>query len=433
MRDLIVQTWSNLAANKLRSFLTMFGIIWGVISIVILSAVSEGFQRGNQKVLREFGKNIVIIWGGRTSMQAGGARAGREIRLEYADALALKEKAKLIEFVSPELMRGGVKAKSAFNASSVGISGVWPVYQFIRTIETDKGRLMSEADNQQARRVAILGYDSYKQLFADRDAIDSQVTLNGLPYTVIGRIRKKAQDSNYAGDDDGRIFIPYEAMRKDFPRPGALDTANTLSTIIVTPYQRVAEQLNEIIEREGKINFEKGGPIENEIRSILAERHGCDPRDPEAFPIWNTAIESVFFSKMIASMNEFFIAVSIVTLMLGGIGVTNIMLISVKERTREIGVRKALGATSRAVQRQFFSEGFLLTLLSGALGLLIGAGLCRIVNLLPMPERFVGMIITWKSASFSIAVLSIIGLVSATYPARRAASLPPVEALRYEA
>ena len=128
MRELLVQTWSNLTANKLRSCLTMFGIIWGVISIIILSAVAEGFQRGNAKVLAEFGKNIVIVWGGRTSMQAGGERAGKVIRLEYEDALALKREAKLLEYVSPEVGRGNIKAKSAFNASSVGVSGVWPIF-----------------------------------------------------------------------------------------------------------------------------------------------------------------------------------------------------------------------------------------------------------------------------------------------------------------
>jgi putative ABC transport system permease protein len=164
MRELFRQTLANLAANKLRSFLTMFGITWGIISIVILSATGEGFQRGNQKVRRELGKNIVIIRNGRTSMQAGGERAGRIIRLDIQDVYALKEKSRLLEYITPGLM-GGVKIKSAFNAASAGISGVWPVYQQIRTIELERGRLMNEADNSEARRVIILGYDVCKQLF----------------------------------------------------------------------------------------------------------------------------------------------------------------------------------------------------------------------------------------------------------------------------
>jgi len=431
MRELLTQTWVNLMANKLRSFLTMFGITWGVISIVLLSGVSEGFQRGNLTVLRELGKNIVIIRNGRTSLQAGGERAGRVIRLNINDVSALKEQSRLLEHITPELMRG-VKAKSAFNASSVGMSGVWPIYQQIRTIEVERGRLLTEADNQEARRVVVVGFDTCKQLFADRDPVGSQITLNGLPYTVIGKIRKKQQDSNYTGADNYRLFIPYETMRKDFPLSGPFDTQDSLSAIIAAPYEQVAEELNRMVEREGRFNFEQGGPVEGEVRSILAPRHSFDPRDREAISMWNTAVEAVFFKKMISSMNEFFIAVSLITLGLGGIGVMNIMLISVKERTREIGVRKALGATSRNVQWQFFSEGLFLTLLSGTVGLGVGVGLCRLINLLPMPARFSGMIITWQTAAFSIAILALIGIAASTYPARRAAEMVPIEALRYE-
>ena len=432
MNELFSQTWSNLMAHKLRSFLTMFGIIWGVISIVLLSAVSEGFQQGNLYVLKELGKNIIIIRNGRTSQQAGGERAGKLIRLDINDVYALKEKSRLLEHVTPELMRGGVSAKSAFNSSSTQMSGIWPVYQYIRTIEVDRGRLINEQDNREARRVVVIGQDMSKQLFADRDPVGRQLSLNGMPYTVIGRVRKKEQDSNYTGPDNNRLFLPYETMRKDFPMPGQNNTADSLSAIIAAPYSYIADELNRIVEHEGKINFEKIGPVEQEVLSILAPRHNFDDQDREALSMWNTALETVFFNKMISSMREFFIVVSIITLALGGIGVMNIMLISVKERTKEIGIRKALGATSRNVLWQFFSEGLLLTLLSGTIGLGIGIGLCKAVNQLPLPARFAGMVITWQTAAFSIGVLALIGIIAATYPARRAAEMPPIEALRYE-
>jgi putative ABC transport system permease protein len=432
MKELFSQTWTNLMANKTRSFLTMFGIIWGIVSIVILSAVGEGFQRGNEKVLKELGKNVVIVRNGRTSMQAGGERAGRVIRLTIDDAIAIKEKARMLEFVTPELMRGGVKAKSAFNAGTIQMSGIWPIYQHIRTIEVERGRLLTETDNEQARRVVVIGFDACKQLFADRDPIGSQITLNGVPYTIIGKMRKKTQDSSYTGVDNDRIFLPYEAMRKDFPLPGEFNTADSLSAIIAAPYEHVTSELSRIVDEEGKINFEIGGPVENEIRSILSRNHDFDPRDVEALSIWNTALSSIMLNKVIGGMDEFFTLVSIITLALGGIGVMNIMLIAVKERTREIGVRKALGATRWNIQWQFFSEGLFLTMLSGSLGFGAGYGLCSMVNMLPMPERFAGMLVTWQTALFSIVVLGLIGIAAAIYPARRAAELPPIEALRYE-
>ncbi len=433
MRELVVQVFSNLRANKLRSFLTMFGIMWGIISIVILSAVGEGFQRGNQKVMEELGKNIIIIRNGRTSMQAGGARAGRPIRLTIDDVYALQERSKMLEFISPELMRGGIGTKSAFNSASLQMSGIWPIFQYIRTIEVDRGRLINEADCRQARRVALIGFDSCKQLFADRDPVGSQITLNGIPYTLIGRIRKKDQDSNYTGEDNARLFIPYETMRKDFPMPADIFTRDSISAIIASPYRHVADEMRQIVDREGSTGWLEGrSPVEYEIREILGQRHSFDSRDLEAVSMWNTAVESIMFSKMTEAMKEFFVSVSIITLALGGIGVMNIMLIAVKERTHEIGIRKALGATPRNIQWQFFYEGLLLTLFSGALGFGIGLGLCNLVNLLPMPERFSGMIITWQSSVFAIVMLTLIGVAASTYPARRAAELPPIEALRYE-
>jgi putative ABC transport system permease protein len=433
--ELLRQTWSNLAANKLRTFLTMFGIMWGVISIVLLSAVGEGFQRGNQHVLEELGKNIVIIRNGRTAMQAGGARAGRLIQLDIEDVRLLKGQSQLLGDVSPELIRGAIRAKSAFNSSSLQLSGVWPAYQAMRTIEVDRGRLISEADCREARRVVVIGAEASRQLFAERDPVGSAIGLNGLPYTVIGRVRKKDQDSNYTGADNERLFIPYEAARKDFPMPGGQYTADSVSTIIAAPRPEVARQFAEWLEREGIGSFlglEAQGPVEMDIKTTLAPRHGFDPRDPEALSMWNTAIEAVMFGKMIGAMHTFFVWVSLITLTLGGIGVMNIMLVAVKERTREIGIRKAIGATSRAIQWQFLSEGLALTLSSGAIGLVAGTGLCALVNLAPMPSRFSGMITTWQTTAMAIAVLTFIGVAASTYPARRAASLPPIEALRYE-
>jgi putative ABC transport system permease protein len=436
MRDVLSQTFANLRANKLRSFLTMFGIVWGVISVVLLSAVGEGFARGNEKVLRELGKNILIIRNGRTSLQAGGERAGSIVRLTIDDVYALQRESRLLKDISPELMRGGLKAKSPFNSSSVGLSGIWPVYQYLRTLETDRGRLISQRDCDEARRVVLIGFDASKQLFADRNPVETTITLNGLPYTVIGRIRKKQQDSNYTGSDDNRFFIPWETARKDFPMGGQLNTPDHLSAIIVGPHDDVTARLRTQIENETEhtslFGLESRGPLEDEVRRILAPRHRFDPADLEAISFWNTAYEAVLFDKMVKGMDEFFLAVGIVTLLLGGIGVMNIMLVAVRERTVEIGIRKAIGATSSSILWQFFAEALLLTGLSGTIGMALGASLCGLINLAPMPERFSGMLITWSTVAWSVGLLMLIGVAAATYPARRAAALQPIEALRYE-
>jgi putative ABC transport system permease protein len=435
MRDLLAEVWSNVSANRLRSLLTMFGIAWGVMTIVILSATGEGFQRGNARVLGELGKNILIIRNGRTSLQAGGQRAGRVVRLTLDDVHVLAERARLLEFVSPELMRT-VSAKSRFNAASLQMSGVWPSYLYMRTIEVDQGRPLRQPDADGAQRVVVIGFEAARQLFADRSPIGQEILLNGVPYTIVGRLRKKLQDSNYTGWDDERLFIPYETMRRDFPMRGENDTADSVSTIIASSHPWVVDDLERLFDNDTaflQLALGADSPMEREVRAILGPRKGFDPRDTEALSFWNTAVESIFFRKLVGAMDRFFLAVSLITLALGGIGVMNIMLVSVRERTPEIGLRKALGATPRRILRQFFLEGLTLTLVSGTLGLLAGLGLCALVNQLPMPDRFVGMIVTWRTALFAVLALSVVGVLAATDPARRAAALPPVEALRYEA
>jgi putative ABC transport system permease protein len=430
MKEAFVQSIQNLRANKLRSLLTMFGILWGMISVVVLSATGEGFRRGNDKVLRELGKNIAIVWGGRTSMQAGGERAGRSIQLTLDDARAIAAESSMIAVVSPEIERSAVNVKSSYNAATARITGIEPQYQDIRTIELQYGRNFTWKDEEQVSRVAIIGADMADQLFGKRNILNEPITLNGVPYTVVGKIRKKNQDSNYSGPDNNKIFVPFAAMSRDMPRLNG--APGTLSDIIVAPKDWVVDLLPQALdERTGRIE-DIDWPFERNVRAIIARRHGFDPEDKQAIAMWDTSLQTLMFGRMIGHMKQFFSIVGIVTLLLGGIGVMNIMLIAVKERTREIGVRKALGATTALIQRQFFLEGFFLTLSSGGAGMLIALGLCQLVNLLPMPERFSGMILSWQAGTMALITLVVIGAVTSTYPARRAAELPPVEALRFE-
>jgi putative ABC transport system permease protein len=429
MKEAFVQSFQNLRANRLRSFLTMFGILWGMVSVVILSAMGEGFQQGNEKVLLELGRNIGIVWGGRTSLQAGGERAGRVIRLTYDDARALEAESAMVAVVSPELQKTAV-IKSAYNSATASINGIEPQYQAIRTIELESGRLFSPHDEQQVNRVAIIGFDMAEQLFGKRSIVGEPVSINGLPFTVVGKIRKKNQDSNYSGPDNNKIFVPFATMARDIPLKDSLP--GTISDIIVAPKPWVVEQLPRVLdERSGRIE-DIVWPLEANLRAIIARRHGFDPDDRQGMTMWDTSLNTLMFDRMIANMKTFFSIVGIVTLALGGIGVMNIMLIAVKERTREIGVRKALGATTANIQRQFFLEGFFLTMVSGGAGMLLAIVLCRLVNIAPMPARFAGMILSWQTALLSLLMLVGIGVLTSTYPARRAAELPPVEALRFE-
>jgi putative ABC transport system permease protein len=430
MREAFVQSLQNLRANKLRSFLTMFGILWGMVSVVVLSAMGEGFKEGNTKVLRELGKNIGIVWGGRTSKQAGGERAGRLIQLTIDDARALSEHASMVAVVSPELQSGGVRAKSAYNAASVGISGIEPQYQDIRTIELEYGRNFTWQDEEQAARIAIVGYDVAEQLFGHRYILGEPVTFNGIAYTVVGKIRKKEQDSNYSGPDNNKIFVPYATMARDMPRRDA--DPGVVSNLIVSPYDWVVAGLPRALDARTRRIEDIDWPLEQNVRAVLARRHGFDPDDRDAIAVWDTSMETLMFERMIGHMQVFFTIVGIVTLLLGGIGVMNIMLIAVKERTREIGVRKALGATTANIQRQFFLEGFFLTMLSGGSGLALAVGICQLINLAKMPPRFAGMLVSWENGLLALAMLMTVGVVTSTYPARRAAELPPVEALRFE-
>jgi len=379
--------------------------------------------------LLELGKNIGIVWGGRTGLQAGGERAGRVIRLNLDDARAFEIESAMIEVVSPELQKGAT-IKSAYNSASGSINGIEPQYQAIRTIELDGGRLFTPQDEQEVRRVAIVGFDMAEQLFGKRDIIGEPITIAGFPYTIVGKIRKKNQDSNYSGPDNNKIFVPFATMMRDMPLKDS--PPGTISDIIVAPKPWVVDRLPNVLDaRTGRIE-DIQWPLESNLRAILARHHGFDPDDRQAMAMWDTSLNTLMFDRMISNMKHFFSVVGVVTLALGGIGVMNIMLIAVKERTREIGVRKALGATTGNIQRQFFLEGFFLTMMSGGAGMLLAIGLCALVNLAPMPARFAGMLISWQTAVVSLLMLVGIGIVTSTYPARRAAELPPVEALRFE-
>jgi putative ABC transport system permease protein len=415
LRDLITDVLRTLWSHKLRAFLTMFGIAWGIVSIVLMVAAGEGLRKGQEDQAKNLGKDVMIVFHGRTSLQAGGTHAGRLIHWEDEDVPVVQAEAKACEYAIPELEQETVLTHSNFNNASFTVTGSYPAFGDIRSLTVGVGRFYDWNDMREARRVAFLGSEAAKQLFPGRNPVGDNIYLNDFPFVVIGVMAKKKHDSSYDGWDVSKVFIPFSAMRRDFPDkpPG---TSTTFDQLLVTPK-----------------SVEQHEACKHEVRVALARMHRYDPSDKEACPIWDTVQEAQAFKTMTDGMKYFLGAVGVVTLMLGGIGVMNVMLVAVRERTREIGVRKAIGAPAGTILRQFFLEALIIALLSGAVGLGVAFGFCALVNLLPMPDFFAGLIPDWTSGLIAAGLLGAIAVGAALYPARKAASIDPIEALRYEA
>lgn len=415
LRDLFRDTIQTLWAHKLRTFLTMFGIAWGIVSIVLMTAAGEGLAVGQAKVAEGFSKDIMIVFAGRTSTQAGGLRAGRRVRWNANDLDEMRTRTPDCRLILPELGQDNVRIRSAYNDAGLLVTGSEPEFARVRSVDVAKGRFYSEEDDRERRHVAFLGSDAEKQLFPNGNSLGETIYINGSPFTIIGVMKKKEQDSSYDGRDINKIFVPFTVMEQEFPNPPP-DPPGTLDRILVEPK-----------------SFEHHEECKGEIRRALGAIYHFDPTDKEAAGIWDTIENAKAFRTMTDGMKYFLGAVGVVTLMLGGIGVMNVMLVAVRERTREIGVRKAVGATSAAVMRQFFVESVLVAAISGFVGFFVAFSFCALVNALPMPPFFAGLLWTWPSAVISFVLLALIAVGSAMLPARRAAIIDPIEALRHEA
>jgi putative ABC transport system permease protein len=401
----------------MRTFLTMFGLVWGIASVILLVGLGRGFVVDQKKHMETLGKDLVIVWGGRTSSQVGGRAAGREIRLNVDDAELIRDECYLVRNVSPELRRT-IPEVSQFNSANRGVVGMWPSYQDFRSLKVAEGRLITEDDERDGRRVLVLGSKAYRQLFPGQPAIAATVLVKSVPYSVIGVLAEKKQNSNYSGPDNDYLFAPYSAVSRDFPppeKPGAGITRGYLDDIV----------------------FEVGDPEEHEaavleVRRTIGRARHFDPTDKDALFIWDTMDGAKQLAKIFGVVTLFFGCVAVVTLCLGGIGVMNIMLVSVSERTREIGTRKAMGATKRDILRQFFAESAMLTIVSGIVGLTFGMGTCVAMKVVPLPDFVPHPIVSPISIVVSILTLSLITVTAGMYPAQRAADMTPVESLRYE-
>ncbi|MGA2414098.1 MAG: ABC transporter permease [Candidatus Sulfotelmatobacter sp.] len=410
--DIVRQSLATLWAHKLRSFLTMFGIAWGVGSLLLLVGLGEGFRSGQERELANLGQNIMFMFPGRIPAVPGSTQSGQTYYFTYADAVVVRQQAKLVGAVSPVLNREDIRAVSDYGSTNGQVFGVASDYNQIRNVPINPGRWFNEKDNAERRRVAIVGWELLKNMFPGRPAVGSTILLNGISFDVIGVVEKVGRDGN--NGTNSRIFIPIDTMRNLF----RLTKANSEDAISFINYQPIRKDLH--------------AEAKNEIHQIIAERHGFDPKLEDAFEDWDTIENMQRVARIFEAMDWFLGVVGVVTLGLGAIGIINIMLVSVSERTKEIGLRKALGATHRNILTQFFVEGAFLTVFSGAIGLALVTGLVTLLAMLPSPEGFDTPRIIPASALVAIGSLALAGISAGLYPARKAALMEPVEALRQE-
>jgi putative ABC transport system permease protein len=411
--DISAQMLRTLWAHKLRSFLTMFGIAWGVFSLLLLVGLGEGFRTGNQKQLATIGENIMFLFGGRIPAVEGSHTASRTFDVTYQDYLTIRDEAHDVGEVAPVLNRGDIRAISEYSSTNGQVFGVTPNYDRIRYMPMQAGRWLDPLDDQNRHYVAVLGHEMYTNLFGTRPAVGQIITLNGIRFYVIGTVQKMRGESSAT---DMRVFIPFNTMRQHFP----LKEEQVPDSITYINYQPRTPALHTAALLE--------------VRRLVARNHNVagDIHDDDNWFDWDTIQQMQTIGKIFDAMNSFLGSVGLITLFLGAIGVINIMLVSVSERTKEIGLRKALGATNRSILTQFFLEGAFLTTLSGGIGILFAWAVMAALGTLPAPEGFDPPTLVPASAALAVISLSLAGIAAGLYPARKAALLQPVDALRQE-
>ncbi len=411
--EILSEIFRTLWAHKLRSFLTMFGIAWGVGSLLLLVGLGEGFRSGNKRELAQFGYDIMFIFPGRAPVVHGQMNSARQYLLNYKDYRDLRQEAPHVRNASPVLVREDVRAVSEYASANGQVTGVEPQFGQIRYLPMKQGRWLNAEDEAQRRYVIVLGDEMNRNMFSGHPAVGSAVLLNGIRFEVIGVVERVGRGDNNSTNVRG--YIPYSVMSTFFPIKGENHPPDSISFINYQPTRTVDHLL-----------------AATEVKKIVARNHGFDYHDENAFEVWDTIQQSELIGTIFNAMDFFLGSVGFITLVLGAIGVINIMLVAVTERTREIGLRKALGATNRSILMQFLMEGVLLTLVSGMIGMGLAGGFMAALGNVQGPQGFDPPRLVPLTAVLAIGSLTLAGVVAGLYPARKAAMLQPVEALRQE-
>lgn len=406
VKDALRQMWRDLRGQKLRTFLTVFGIVWGTVAVTLLLAFGRGMQRQMTINAAGIGDQICIAWPGLTSIPFQGLGKGRKIRLNEEDIEAIRKEARELNAISSEYSKT-LKLNYGTKTVAVDISGVSPEFGDMRNlIPQPGGRFVNPTDLAEQRRVLFLGNKLTDDVFGKTPAVGKTVLLGGSPFLIIGVLQKKVQNSSYSGRDNSKAFIPGSTFR-------ALTGEKWVDNIIYQP----------TVPRESK-------QVTAGVREILANRLHFDTSDKEALSVWDTTEEFAFFEVFFLSFRLFLGIIGSFTLIVGGIGVSNIMNIVVEERTREVGIKMALGARARWILRQFLLETLLITGLGGAIGFVFSFGVCAIFPKFGVTEYVGDPDVSFSVAAITAAILGLTGLMAGYFPARDASRLDPVVAMK---
>ncbi|HZL53424.1 MAG TPA: ABC transporter permease [Terracidiphilus sp.] len=412
--DTLGQVFRAMMANKLRTFLTMFGIAWGVGSLLVLVGLGEGFRSGQHRNLSTFGNDVVMMWNGTIPAVANQHTGMRPYQLTLRDEADLRG---LPQFraVTAMLNRADLYAVSAFSNTSGQVMGIEPNYSDVRFVPMDEGRFIDSNDVLEHRRVVVLGLKSAQLLFPGRPILGETITINDISFRVIGKVGSISRGNN--DSDNQKFYVPLTTMQELFAMKGENIARDAVSSIQYQPTL--------------KGDTSEAGPA---AHHIIARNHGFAPSNKDAFQEWDTIQEEHMIGAIFNAMDIFLGGVGVVTLGLGAVGIINIMLVSVTERTREIGILKAIGATRSAILAQFFWEGIFLTSISGFIGIVLSGGFMFLLDHFftgKVPGFDPPQLVPW-SAALAIGSLTLCGIAAGLYPASKAAALDPIEALRKE-